>query len=132
MSYLGRRKAPRAAARRGGAATLARLRVELEGVRTRLARLDASVAGGCDDHLKATSAADLVDSAQMTEQQELAHLGRVRLLERLHELGRAIARVEDGDYGVCEGCREPIPPRRLQALPGVTTCVACQTALEGR
>lgn len=132
MSHARRRRAPRAAAKRSAAATLERLRVELEAVRTRLASLDASAAGGFDDRLKGISVADLVDGAQIIEQQELTHLGRMRLLERLHELGRAVERAEDGDYGVCEGCREPIMPRRLLALPGVTTCVACQAALEGR
>jgi phage/conjugal plasmid C-4 type zinc finger TraR family protein len=27
----------------------------------------------------------------------------------------------------CEDCGEPIPDRRRQALPGVRTCVRCQT-----
>lgn len=27
----------------------------------------------------------------------------------------------------CDECGEPIPERRRQALPGVRTCVACQT-----
>jgi phage/conjugal plasmid C-4 type zinc finger TraR family protein len=27
----------------------------------------------------------------------------------------------------CEECGEPIPPRRREALPGVRTCIACQT-----
>ncbi len=28
----------------------------------------------------------------------------------------------------CEDCGEPIPPRRREALPGVRTCIACQSA----
>ena len=28
----------------------------------------------------------------------------------------------------CEDCGEPIPPRRREALAGVRTCVACQSA----
>ena len=30
----------------------------------------------------------------------------------------------------CAVCDEPIPPRRLQALPGVQTCIDCQSDLE--
>ena len=30
----------------------------------------------------------------------------------------------------CEKCGEPIPPGRRKALPGVRTCVACQSELE--
>ena len=32
----------------------------------------------------------------------------------------------------CEECGEPIPERRRQALPGVRTCVACQSERDGR
>lgn len=31
----------------------------------------------------------------------------------------------------CEDCGEPIPPRRQQALPGVRTCIACQSERDG-
>ena len=33
-------------------------------------------------------------------------------------------------YGVCEECEGPIAPKRLAALPEVTTCVVCQSRLE--
>lgn len=32
----------------------------------------------------------------------------------------------------CEDCGEPIPERRRVALPGVQTCVRCQTARDGK
>ncbi len=32
----------------------------------------------------------------------------------------------------CVECGEEIPERRRQALPGVITCVACQSARDGR
>ncbi|MCH4563367.1 TraR/DksA family transcriptional regulator [Halomonas sp. EGI 63088] len=32
----------------------------------------------------------------------------------------------------CEDCGEEIPAARRERLPGVTTCVACQTIREGR
>lgn len=32
----------------------------------------------------------------------------------------------------CEECGEPIPERRRQALPGVRTCVACQSSRDSR
>ena len=31
---------------------------------------------------------------------------------------------------LCEGCRKPIPPERLEALPDTTRCVACQDGAE--
>ena len=32
----------------------------------------------------------------------------------------------------CDECGEPIPEARRKALPGVRTCVSCQTARDGR
>jgi hypothetical protein len=40
---------------------------------------------------------------------------------------------DDGDWQaavLCEICRQPIPPERLEALPGVRRCVACQGKAE--
>ena len=50
-------------------------------------------------------------------------------LER--QIEAALQRLDAGTYGVCERCGQPIPPRRLEALPYATLCVACQ-ALEER
>ena len=36
------------------------------------------------------------------------------------------ARRESAEF--CEECGEPIPERRREALPGVQTCVTCQSA----
>ena len=32
--------------------------------------------------------------------------------------------------GICEACGEPIPEARRQAVPGVQTCIECQTLIE--
>jgi RNA polymerase-binding transcription factor len=37
----------------------------------------------------------------------------------------ALARIKNGDYGICAKCGEEIPEKRLEALPYVTTCVKC-------
>ena len=37
----------------------------------------------------------------------------------------ALARIKNGDYGICAKCGEEIPEKRLAALPYVTTCVRC-------
>jgi DnaK suppressor protein len=38
---------------------------------------------------------------------------------------RALAKLDDGTYGTCDGCGEPIAPARLQALPDSVLCMAC-------
>jgi len=47
------------------------------------------------------------------------------------KIQRALERIEDGSYGICEGCGQPIPPERLRVKPSVTLCVPCQEAKEG-
>jgi DnaK suppressor protein len=43
----------------------------------------------------------------------------------LEEVEAALRHIEDGSYGVCGGCRNAIPARRLQALPWARYCVSC-------
>lgn len=45
---------------------------------------------------------------------------------QLRLVNEAIDRVHSGDYGFCLNCEQPIPPKRLQALPWARYCVACQ------
>ncbi|MEX2449432.1 MAG: TraR/DksA C4-type zinc finger protein [Rhodospirillales bacterium] len=51
-------------------------------------------------------------------------------LERaaLHEIDgikATLARIEDGSYGICTKCDEPIPEPRLKAYPTAALCVNC-------
>src|SRR5215469_18652119 len=48
---------------------------------------------------------------------------------QLRMIEEALDRIEAGDYGVCLGCEEPIPAKRLQAVPWAKYCVACQQEL---
>jgi DnaK suppressor protein len=48
----------------------------------------------------------------------------------LTQIERALARLKQGTYGVCEGCQKKIPVARLNALPFSTTCIECQREME--
>jgi RNA polymerase-binding transcription factor len=45
---------------------------------------------------------------------------------QLRLIEEALDRIEAGDYGICLACEEPIPAKRLQALPWARYCVECQ------
>ena len=47
--------------------------------------------------------------------------------ETVREVDRALSRIADGTYGVCEACDGAIPYRRLKALPATTVCYICKT-----
>jgi DnaK suppressor protein len=38
---------------------------------------------------------------------------------------RALAKLGEGTYGVCDGCGEPIAPKRLEAAPESVLCIEC-------
>jgi DnaK suppressor protein len=48
----------------------------------------------------------------------------------LCQVEAAIHRIEDGGYGRCEKCGEPIPKSRLDAIPYAADCVQCASEQE--
>ena len=49
----------------------------------------------------------------------------------LSSVNEAIARCDDGTYGVCGICGVQIPKQRMQAIPWALHCVGCQEQVEG-
>jgi DnaK suppressor protein len=67
--------------------------------------------------------------------------GTVEAISRLTEIGvgsaleeglarteRALEKLDDGTYGRCDVCGDPIPPKRLEAMPDAILCIACAGA----
>ncbi len=46
-----------------------------------------------------------------------------RLDAKLADVERALEKLDEGTYGSCDVCGEPIPPERLDAMPWATRCV---------
>lgn len=46
-------------------------------------------------------------------------------VDLLHKVERALERIDDGTYGICEVCGSEIPIARLEVLPYATMCVTC-------
>ena len=44
---------------------------------------------------------------------------------RLADIDTAIARLDSGTYGICEGCGQSIGAERLDARPAARTCITC-------
>ncbi|WP_426211217.1 TraR/DksA family transcriptional regulator [Massilia sp. TWP1-3-3] len=51
---------------------------------------------------------------------------------QLHMIKHALAKFNDGNYGECEECGNPIGFSRLQARPEARLCITCQTRAEKR
>lgn len=52
--------------------------------------------------------------------------------DKLAQIERALQRIEDGTYGVCESCGNPIGKMRLMAFPRATLCMTCKQREERR
>jgi len=53
---------------------------------------------------------------------------RLRGRERffLDKIDKALARIDDGSFGICESCEEPISIKRLEARPETQLCIRCK------
>lgn len=45
----------------------------------------------------------------------------------LTDIDRALAKIAEGSYGVCDTCGDPIPPARLEAIPATALCITCKS-----
>jgi DnaK suppressor protein len=77
-----------------------------------------------------TGSGDPADAAFESAGDEMAsHLAELDSRE-LVQIERALVRLKQGTYGVCESCAQKIPVGRLNALPYTTLCIDCQRELE--
>lgn len=67
-------------------------------------------------------------SVEIERNFDLRIKGRERRLIR--KIEKAIKRLQDGEFGICEGCGGDIGLKRLQARPVTTLCIDCKTEQE--
>src|SRR6516164_4656320 len=99
----------------------------------RRAELRNRLGGELEDlrNFKATdSIGDSADAAFDAGSEEIASQLAELEARELSQIERALARIKQGIYGICEGCQGKIPVVRLNALPYSTTCVQCQREME--
>lgn len=66
------------------------------------------------------------DRASLESDRNLTLRIRDRERKLRSKIEEALARIEDGSFGICESCGEPIGEKRLEARPVTTLCVACK------
>jgi RNA polymerase-binding protein DksA len=71
-----------------------------------------------------------VGASSFERDHELTVLNSER--DKLNQIDRALARIDDGTYGICESCGEPIGKMRLMAFPRATLCMTCKQREERR
>lgn len=63
------------------------------------------------------------DSGQVAAEQGENMVLASQLRTELDEVERALAKLDDGTYGRCETCGEPITEPRLEAMPATRFCI---------
>ncbi|SCL22190.1 transcriptional regulator, TraR/DksA family [Micromonospora pallida] len=79
-----------------------------------------------------TAGDDQADSGTKTAERDTAQSLLRTILDRRAQFEHALARLEEGTYGHCEGCSTSIPVERLEIFPSATTCVTCKQSRERR
>ena len=59
--------------------------------------------------------------------QAMAKASGQRREAMLRNIDAALKRIDDGDYGLCRDCEEPINPKRLEFDPTALRCIDCQS-----
>lgn len=77
------------------------------------------------DHL-----GDLCDWAVSDMEVDYIYMIGERLRQKLYQLNEALDAIENGEYGICAECGEPINQKRLLLMPFALLCVHCQSEIE--
>lgn len=105
-------------------------------MRGRLIQLRAEVAHALErsvnesHEFSAGEVLDMEDTAFIRMVRELDLADIERDAAEIHDIDAAMERIDDGSYGQCVDCGEPIALERLQAYPSARRCYACQQAVE--
>jgi DnaK suppressor protein len=102
------------------------LRDELTRLRDGLDEDELELEGGGDDF----SETDSGDMSQSIFEREMDASVEEGIERRLREVGRALQKVEEGTYGVCDDTGEEIPRGRLEAVPEAIRTVEAQQRFE--
>jgi DnaK suppressor protein len=70
--------------------------------------------------------AEVLDEIQQNAERTLALESLTRNWETASLVSEALQRTEDGTYGTCAECDEPVSEKRLAAIPWAKYCIRCQ------
>ena len=68
---------------------------------------------------------DWSEQAGERENEEVLNALESEAKVEIQHLSNAITRMENGSYGICQKCGEPISKQRLQVQPAAESCIEC-------
>ena len=111
-----------------------RLMEQREELQNQLAAIEESATGLSQSEMSGEVSydEDFADAGSFTFEREKEFSIANNVTDLRTKTDRALHRIEEGSYGTCESCGQPIEPARLKALPHVTLCLKCKKAEERR
>ncbi|MCO4793214.1 MAG: TraR/DksA family transcriptional regulator [Bacteriovoracaceae bacterium] len=86
--------------------------------------------GNEEFHVEKDQTTEDGDQAQAYQDQSVAFGLREREYQRLRDIDIALAKVEDGTYGICEETDEPIGKKRLEKMPWAKLSIEAAEEIE--
>ena len=80
--------------------------------------------------LSETQAADPLDQASLDNDRNYTLRIRDRESHLIKKIKTALAKIDDGSFGICDRCGEEITVARLKARPVTSYCIRCKTQME--
>ncbi|MCO5967252.1 TraR/DksA family transcriptional regulator [Actinoallomurus soli] len=108
-----------------------RLQTEMGELTAEIATAESQIAERMNDAAEGAGD-DQADAGAKTFEREQAMALTYNARDLLAQNERAIVRIDQGTYGVCESCGQAIGKARLQAFPRATLCVRCKQREERR
>ncbi|HWE56407.1 MAG TPA: TraR/DksA C4-type zinc finger protein [Acidimicrobiales bacterium] len=71
---------------------------------------------------------NFADSSQVTAERGEHEALVQKLVSSLEEVEHALEKIDTDQFGICEGCRQPIAEARLEARPEARLCIECAAA----
>ena len=68
----------------------------------------------------------LAETASITLDREIDYTLEENAEHILAAVDEALARIEEGTFGICRSCGQPIAEERLEAIPYATLCIDCK------
>ena len=79
-----------------------------------------------DPIIEASTQGDEIDLAVSENTLNTSLRLREREIKMIPKIDHALAKIEEGSFGLCEGCEEHLTFGRLMARPFATLCIACK------
>ncbi|MCD6115450.1 TraR/DksA C4-type zinc finger protein [bacterium] len=90
--------------------------------------MDSTIKEASGDH--SSYSFHMADQGTDTSEREKSFFYAQRDGRYLYHLDKALERINDGTYGYCELCKQPISKERLKAVPHARLCIACKNKEE--